>query len=242
MGNASSMFASLCSEPLLYILLHTHVHKHKGHLSPWSRPPQQPWYASKKGRRPHLVNRRRLLLSVSGRPSCHRFAKFQPLLCHYSPTSWCPLRLLLLCIDLRDAVLLTKASSLGKRLLSWLDWPNSISSFCFLNIFFIFCNKINAITLFWYYVSSSSVKRPPAKCFPSHSMLTKFNISTRGSLVCCMVIAFITSLWLSLFLARCVVFVPPQPGDGRRYRMHVERVRLKSTGVTSRKIREDEPA
>lgn len=103
----------------------------------------------------------------------------------------------------------TKASRLGKRLLSWLDWPNSISSFCFLNIFFIFCNKINTITLFWYYVSCSSVKRPPAKCLLSHAMLTKLNISTRGIIVCCTVIAFITSLCLFLFLARCVVFVPP---------------------------------
>lgn len=157
MEDASSMFASSCGASLLYILLHTHrnthVHKHKGHPSPGSRPPQQPWYARKKGRRPHLANRRRLLLSVSGKPSRHRFAKFQLLRCHYSPTSRCPSRLLLLRIDLRDAVLHTKASPFGKRLLSWFDWPNSISSFCFLNIFFIFCNKINIITLFWYYVS-----------------------------------------------------------------------------------------
>lgn len=70
---------------------------------------------------------------------------------------------------------------------------------CFFNIFFIFSNKINTIALFWYYVSCSSVKRPPAKCLPSHSMLTKFNISRRGILVCSTVIAFITSLCVSLF-------------------------------------------
>lgn len=147
-----------------------------------------------------------------------RATKFQLLLCHYSPTSWCSSRLLPLLL------LHTKASCLGKRLLFWGDWPDSISSFCFLNIFFIFCNQTNTTILFWYYISCSSVKRPPAKFFPSHSMLSKINISTGGIPVCCTVIAFITSLCLSLFLVVCRVC--PTLAGWRREVPHACRVCL----------------
>lgn len=133
--------------------------------------------------------------------SRHHFAKFQLPLSHYSPYHDA-LQVVGVSAPYRSGqcgATHTKAARLGKRPLSWLDWQNSISSFCFFNIFFIFSNKINTIALFWYYVSCSSVKRLPAKCLPSHSMLTKLNISRRGILVCSTVIAFITSLCVSLF-------------------------------------------
>ncbi len=75
---------SICSRSLLLSLLladaythththththsqtHTHMHKHRGNPSPSFRPPQQPWHAVERGRRPHLENRRGLLLCLDG--------------------------------------------------------------------------------------------------------------------------------------------------------------------------------
>lgn len=45
---------------------HTLTHIHRGNPSPSFRPPQQPWHAVERGRRPHLENRRGLLLCFDG--------------------------------------------------------------------------------------------------------------------------------------------------------------------------------
>ena len=68
----SPLLADKHSHIHTYVHTHTykytdkHTHTHRGNPSPSFRPPQQPWHAVERGRRPHLENRRGLLLCFDG--------------------------------------------------------------------------------------------------------------------------------------------------------------------------------
>lgn len=59
---SSSFFSSWQTHPHM----HAHTCTHRGNPSPAFRPSLQPWHAVEEGRRPHLENRRGLLLCFDG--------------------------------------------------------------------------------------------------------------------------------------------------------------------------------
>lgn len=59
---SSSFFSSWQTHPHM----HAHTCTHRGNPSPAFRPSLQPWHAVEGGRRPHLENRRGLLLCFDG--------------------------------------------------------------------------------------------------------------------------------------------------------------------------------